>query len=104
MPEFDVSEHHVIRVQASAKRAYEAARRVDLARSPTIRGLLAVRGVPSLLRRRRPGRRTLTLDDLVDGGVAWLAEEAPTELGLGVAGTFWRPSGGGVRNGAGRVE
>jgi hypothetical protein len=39
----------------------------------------------------------MTLDDLVGGGFVWLADDPPTEMVLGVAGTFWRPSGGVVR-------
>lgn len=97
MPEFDVSEHHLIRVQAPADRAYEAARHMDLARSAVVRSLFAARGIPALLRRRRPERRTMTLDDLADAGFVWLADEPPAEMVLGVAGTFWRPSGGVVR-------
>src|SRR5207302_1208953 len=58
MPEFDVSEHHVARVQASSDRAYEAARRVDLARSRAVRGLYFARGMPMLLRGRRRASRT----------------------------------------------
>ena len=97
MPEFDVSEHHLIRVEAAAGRAYEATRQVDLNRSVVIRGLLAARGIPLLLRRRHLSRGTLTLDDLVRGGFVWLADDPPVELVLGIAGTFWRPSGGVVR-------
>ena len=97
MPEFDISEHHLIRVEAPPERAYEAARGVDLARSKAVRGLFAARGLPALARGRRLDRGTMTLDDLVKGGFVWLAEEPPTELLLGVAGSFWRPRGGVVR-------
>jgi hypothetical protein len=94
MPEFDVSEHHVTRVHAPADRAYQAARQVDLGRSRVIRGLLSARGIPLLIRsRRRPPPRTMTLDDLVNDGFVWLAQQPPEELVLGVAGSFWRPSG-----------
>ncbi len=97
MPEFDVSEHHVARVHASADRAYEAVRRVDLARSKAVRVLFVARGMPMMLRGRRRASRTMTLDDLVLGGFVWLADEPPQEMVLGVAGSFWRPSGGVVR-------
>jgi hypothetical protein len=97
MPEFDISEHHLLRIEASPERAFDAARGVDLARSKTIRALFAARGLPALLRGRRSGPRTMTLDDLVRAGFVWLAEEPPTEMVLGVAGSFWRPKGGVVR-------
>jgi len=94
MPEFDVSEHHVTRVHAPADRAYQAARQVDLGRSRVIRGLFAARGISLLIKsRRRPPPRTMTLDDLVNDGFVWLAQQPPEELVLGVAGSFWRPSG-----------
>src|SRR5438132_3393356 len=104
MPEFDVSEHHLIRVQAPAERTYTAARDLDLARSAVVRSLSALRGISGLVRRRPPHRRSMTFDDLVQAGFVWLADEAPTEMVLGVAGTFWRPSGGVVRMAAAEFE
>src|SRR5437660_6798770 len=97
MPEFDISEHHLVRVEASPERAYDAARGVDLARSRAIRALFAARGIPWLVRGRRPTPGTMRLDDLVKAGFVWLAEDPPTELVLGVVGSFWRPRGGVVR-------
>ena len=95
MPTFDVSERHHTLVQASAARAYDAARNVDLAQSRAIRALFAVRGIPFLVRsRHRPPPGTLTLDDLLHGGFVWLGEDHGREFVLGVVGTFWRPSGG----------
>jgi hypothetical protein len=95
MPTFDVSERHHTLVLAPAERAFAAARRVDLARSKVIKGLLAARAVPGLTRRRRrqPLER-LTLDDLLAGGFVWLGEEPGREFVLGLVGTFWKPRGG----------
>jgi hypothetical protein len=94
MPAFDVSERHHTLVLAPSERAYEAARRVDLARSRAIRGLFAARGLPVLRRWKRiPGRR-LTLEDLLTRGFVWLGEDPGREFVLGVVGTFWRPTGG----------
>ena len=97
MPEFDVSEHHLIRVEAPAERAYEAARRVDLAHSRIVRSLFAARAIPSIVRGRPTAIGNMSVDDLVRRGFVLLADDPPTELVLGVAGTFWRPSGGVVR-------
>src|SRR2546427_7398046 len=95
MPTFDVSERHHTLALAPADRTYEAARRLDLARSRVIRGLFAARGIPRLVRaRRRPMPRTMTLDDLMGAGFVWLGEEPGREVVLGLVGTFWKPSGG----------
>jgi hypothetical protein len=94
LPTFDVSERHHTMVLAPAGRTYEAARRLDLARSRLIRGLIAARGIPLLVRGRRLRPRTMTLDDLVQAGFIWLAEEPGEELVLGIVGSFWKPTGG----------
>jgi hypothetical protein len=94
MPSFDVSERHHTLVMAPADRAFEATRRVDLARSRAIRGAIAVRAIPLVLRRRPMPRRSLTLDDLVRAGFVWLGEDLDREIVLGVVGAFWRPTGG----------
>lgn len=95
LPEYDVSEHHQLRVLAPAAATYEAALRVDLARSRTIRALVAARRLPALVQRRGHGRArgTMTLGDLQRGGFVLVREEPGTELVLGVVGRFWRPSG-----------
>jgi hypothetical protein len=94
MPSFDVSERHHTMVHAPAERAYEATRRVDLARSRLVRALFAARGIPLLVRGRRPPSRRMTLDDLVKAGFMWLGEEPDREIVLGVVGSFWKPTGG----------
>jgi hypothetical protein len=94
MPVFDVFERHHVLVDAPAEQTYRAVRRVDLGRSAPIRALFAARAIPALLRRRPRGSRSMTLDDLIDGGFVLLAEEPPREIVLGVVGTFWRPTGG----------
>jgi hypothetical protein len=94
MPTFDVIERHHTMVQAPADRTYDAARRVDLARSRLVRAMFAARGIPLLIRRRKRPPRTLTLDDLVRNGFVWLAQDTGQELVLGVVGKFWKPNGG----------
>jgi hypothetical protein len=94
MPAFDVSERHHTLVLAPADLTYEAIKRVDLGRSKLVRALFAARGIPLLIRHKRPVTRTMTLDDLVRGGFVWLGEDPGRELVLGVIGAFWRPKGG----------
>jgi hypothetical protein len=94
MPVYDVSERHHTLVQASASSTYDAVRRVDLGRSKLVRALFAARGIPLLIKHKRPVTRTMTLDDLVRGGFVWLGEDPGRELVLGVIGAFWRPKGG----------
>jgi len=97
--EYDVVERHHELVLADAERTYGAVRSVDLSRSRLVRGLVAARGLPRLVRGKRSASASLTIDDLLRGGFVWLDEDPGRELVLGVIGTFWRP-GGGVR----RVE
>jgi hypothetical protein len=94
MPTFDVSERHHTMVEATAERAYEATRRLDLARSRVIRALIAARGIPLLVRGRRPRTRTMSLDDLMRAGFVWLGEDPDREMVLGIVGAFWKPKGG----------
>jgi hypothetical protein len=90
LPEFDVVERHRIRVRASAERAYEAVRALDLGRSPVVMALFAVRGL--LRRGRRPG--SFTLEDAGRLGFVVLDEEPGVEIVLGVVGRFWQARGG----------
>jgi hypothetical protein len=95
MPAFDVSERHHTLVLASAEQAYAAARKVDLSRSKVVRGLFRARGLTAFLRRRRrPGRKTMTMDDLMASGFVFLGEDPGREFVLGLVGTFWKPNGG----------
>ncbi len=91
LPVFDVRERHGIVVDAPVERAWEAARHVDLARSPLIRTLMTARSAPLIRGGRRVGVRSLRLDDLLRHGFVVLAEDPPEEIVLGAAGTFWRP-------------
>jgi hypothetical protein len=94
LPNFDVSERHHTLVLAPVADAYAAARKVDLARSRVVRGLLAARGIPARVRRRHRGApKSMTLDDLMAAGFVWLGEEPGREFVLGLVGTFWKPTG-----------
>ena len=93
LPVFDLSERHEVVVAAPPERTYAAARRLDFARSRTVRGLFMIRALPGLWRRRNAGRgpRTATVDDLIRGGFIPLDEDPGTEFVLGLVGQFWRP-------------
>jgi hypothetical protein len=94
LPRYDAVEHHEITVEAPVPDAWAAVRDLDLARSPVIAALLAVRGIPALLTRERPLSRHVGLDAILDAGFVLLAEDPPHELVLGVVGRFWQPTCG----------
>src|SRR5688500_4369270 len=95
LPLYDAVERHETHVAASMERVYAALRQADLAASPIVRLLLALRALPG--RRRRESarvRRTLTLDEMCRDGFTLLAEDPPCEIVLGLAGKFWKAASG----------
>lgn len=100
LPEYDFVERHRTLIGAPREPVYEAVRRLDMAGSPVIRGLFALRSLPAFLSRspvRKNERLSLTLDGLIDSGFVLLGERCGEELLLGLVGRFWTPSGGLVR-------
>jgi hypothetical protein len=96
LPHADFAERHALRVRATPERAYAAARRLDLGRSPVVRTLFALRSLPALFARGGyRGERVLAmnLEGLVRGGFVLLDERAPHEFVLGLVGRFWTPGG-----------
>jgi hypothetical protein len=94
LPEYDEIEHHQIDVEAPVGDAYRAVKELDLARSPVVLALLAVRGIPSLFTGAVKPKRRLGLDEIVESGFVVLAEEPDCELVLGIVGKFWQLSSG----------
>lgn len=96
MPEAQFAERYAVRVAAPPERAWGAVRALDMGGSPLIRGLFALRSLPAFLAgRRRSGNELGTsMDALLRGGFVLLAEHAPREIVLGLAGRFWTPTGG----------
>ncbi len=94
-PSPDASEFHQIQIAASPEEVYRALRTADLGSSPIVKGLLALRSLPALIRRGRksPSAGPLTLQALLDAGFGRLAEEPNHEIVLGVSGRFWLPTG-----------
>jgi hypothetical protein len=94
LPEYDEVEHHAASVDAPADRTYRAVKELDLARSPVVLALLAVRGIPSLFTGAVKPKRRLGLDEIVESGFVVLGEEPGRELVLGIVGKFWTLSSG----------
>lgn len=96
MPVADFAERHAVRVAAPPERAWRAVRTLDMRGSPLIRGLFALRSLPALLAGRRSRGPALgtTMEGLLRTGFVLLAEQAPREIVLGLAGRFWTPTGG----------
>ena len=96
LPHPDFAERHALRVHAPPERAYAAARRLDLGRSPVVRTLFALRSLPALFSRGGRGQRALgiSMEGLLRSGFVLLGERPPHEFVLGLAGRFWTPAGG----------
>ncbi|MBM2812842.1 MAG: hypothetical protein HW416_3601 [Chloroflexi bacterium] len=93
LPTYDMREHHDVLIRATPEEVDSALRRTDLARSPLIRGLFAVRNLPSLRLGLTPARRRLTLDEFQATGFVLLADQPAVEMVLGVIGRFWTVRG-----------
>ncbi|MDB4949959.1 MAG: uncharacterized protein JWM27_2608 [Gemmatimonadetes bacterium] len=96
MPRFDAAEHHSTRIHAPAARVWSVVRELDFGRSPVVRGLMLLRGLPTLLTR---GRRCeapaeAALQSVLRQGFVLLEEREGEELLLGVVGRFWTANGG----------
>lgn len=97
LPHADFAERHALRVHAPPERAYAAARRLDLGRSPIVRTLFALRSLPALfVRGGYRGERALgmSMEGLLRSGFVLLDESPPREFVLGLVGRFWTPGGG----------
>jgi hypothetical protein len=79
---------------APPAQVWERIRHGDLARTPSIRALFALRALPSRLLGRAPESAELRLDDLVSTperpGFQVLADEPPREVAVGAIGKVWR--------------
>jgi hypothetical protein len=102
LPQYDAVERHATVVRASAARVYAALRTANLAASPLVRLLLAIRTLPAVLRDGGSGGQhlrtriatSLTSRAFEAQGFVVLAEAPPQELLIGLVGTFWVLRGG----------
>ena len=83
-PHYDVAARHYTDISAPAEHVYAAVRSLELGRSPIIRALFSLRGMPE---------KCLTLDGLLKSGFILLAEVPEREVVLGLVGRFWKPLG-----------
>jgi hypothetical protein len=94
MPAWDFREHHRRPLGASPDAAFAALPRVDLARSPFVAPLFAIRSLPMRAKRDRPALVAGTLANFFASGFVRLIEEPPRGFVLGSIGQFWRSTGG----------
>ena len=83
-----------VELAVDASRAWNAVRDLDLAQSPLVRTLFAIRTIPDRLQGKATPLR-LRLNDLMSTpakpGFQVLVEDAPHELAAGAIGKVWRP-------------
>ena len=91
LPHPEVSSRHEVEVDATAERAWTAARSLEPGRSRLVRGLMALRSLPGRFARRGAGAG---LDGLRRTGFVVLAEHPGEEIVLGLVGRFWTPTAG----------
>jgi hypothetical protein len=94
LPKYDVIEHHEMKVDAPVDATYRAVKDLDLARSPIVLALLAVRGLPTLFTGAVKPSRRLGLNELLQAGFVVLGEEPNREIVLGIVGKFWQLTSG----------
>jgi hypothetical protein len=84
LPHYDVHEVHAITIAGCPDAVYRAIRSLDFSRSPVIRGLFRMRGMPSA---------AIHLEGLLQSGFILLADHPGQCLVLGLVGRFWLPTG-----------
>jgi hypothetical protein len=94
-PNPDEVETHRITIAAHREVVYRALWTADVGGSFVIKLLLLLRSLPGFVARGKPLPRSqrITLKNLIESGFGLLAEEAESEVVLGVDGRFWRPTG-----------
>jgi hypothetical protein len=97
MPRYEVSERHDLEVAAGLDMVYAVVQNMDFSYSLVIRTLFAVRGLPTLFRRRRQDKPLaalgLDLQGLLKSGFVLLGEIPRQEIVLGLIGKFWTTTG-----------
>jgi hypothetical protein len=80
-------------VAASPEKAWQTVRHGDLASSPIVRALFAVRTIPARWRGREVQRTAMRIDDIVsaEGPGFRLLAESDREVALGAIGKVWQP-------------
>jgi hypothetical protein len=86
LPHADIRMRHQRAILAPPPLVYSALRTADLAGSPVVKLLLAIRTL-------RSPKGPLTLDRLAEAGFKLVGERPGEEIVLGVVRKFWKPSG-----------
>ena len=95
LPAPDAAERHAIEIAAPPDVVWRELLALDLGTLTLPRVLMTLRALPALLLGRAPrgARGPLRIGDLEPVGFGRIAEEPGREIVLGVAGSFWRPTG-----------
>jgi hypothetical protein len=96
LPRFDANEVHQLWVPAPPEAVFAAVKEVTVGEVRLLLPLMAVRGIPRRLTRRRgfrPSRSARVLDAFLGVGFVLLGERPGTEIAVGAIGRFWRPVG-----------
>jgi hypothetical protein len=96
LPHFDASERHGIVVAAPPEVVFDAVKDVTVRDVRLLTPLMALRGLPRLVKRRRRLRRLPSSDPLIgrllEAGFVQLGERPGAEIAVGAVGRFWRPA------------
>ena len=96
LPRFDANEVHGLWVPAPPDVVFAAVKEVTVREVRLLLPLMAVRGVPRLLSRRRgfrPSPSARVLDAFLEVGFVLLGERPGREIAVGAIGRFWRLAG-----------
>jgi hypothetical protein len=95
LPAYDVTEYHELEIHAPLEKVYEAVLNLNLSGSKIVRLLLALRGMPALLRKSDEAAEEpcFNLQGLLQSGFVPLGKAPQKELLLGLVGKFWKPTG-----------
>jgi hypothetical protein len=92
MPDYEVAERHETRVRAPAPVTWDAARSLDLNRSPVVRAIFAGRELALRSARTGAAKPATFLEEVLGLGWRILAEEPGRELILGAVTKPWEPN------------
>jgi hypothetical protein len=96
VPRFDANEVHQLWIAAPPEIVFAAVKEVTVREVRLLLPLMAVRGVPRLLTRRRrfrPSPSARVFDTFLEVGFVLLGERPGTEIAVGAIGRFWRLAG-----------
>ncbi len=87
IPNYDHAHTESTVLPGTPEQLYPLVRHGDFGTTPATRMLYRLRGIPDF---------PTSIDGMIDGGFVLIGEEPPHEFVMGLAGQFWKPSGGRV--------